>query len=285
MRFGWIAVVLVAACSRLPPPPVPEFPEYIPPDTYNTRIANLRTTLGRAGITLKVAGIDDTFSTADCNSETREPFGSCARCMLAGETTRMDGAVIEATTRAFARYPTDVLDATKLAYVSVCREIVLRPGKDVEHPAGLADVRGDGMLISVKYFLDSEYQDGAEFTIDDIAHHEVFHQLEHEHMYSEMTHDAEWQLYNPIGFEYDDKKKHTERQPGFVNAYALTSAVEDKASTYEFLMAHPDELCDMARDDETLKMKARMIARRVRRAVGTDAFIREAAPCVDWLDN
>jgi hypothetical protein len=283
----WWLVVFVAACGTSPPPKQTVFPTLDPSETYNTRIASLRTTLARAGISLRVAGRDDAFATADCNStEPRKTFGGCARCELAGERTAIDGAVIEAATRAFARYPTAVLAASKIEHVAVCREIVYAKPEQIDHPAGLADVHGHGLLLSVNYFLDEPtYRSGAEFTVDDIAHHEVFHLLEHELMRVEMYNDPEWDLHNPLGFEYADALRTEPRRAGFVNSYSMTAPTEDKASVYEFMMAHSDELCAMAKTDETLRIKTRIIWRRVLRAVGTDEFIRTAAPCIDWLDG
>lgn len=280
-------LVLVAACGMPPPPPLkpPEFPTLEPGETYHTRIANLRTTLGRAGIALRVAGQDAAFATGDCDSTSpRRASGGCARCELAGEQTAIDGAVIEATTRAFARYPTHVLVASKIAHVAVCREIIHAKAQ-IEHPAGLADVHGHGLLLSVSYFIDQGvYRSGAAFTVDDIAHHEMFHLLEHELMRSDMYDDSEWNLHNPLGFQYAVANKTEPRREGFVNSYAMTAAIEDKASVYEFVMAHSAELCELAKTDETLRIKTRIVWRRVLRAVGTDQFMRAAAPCVDWLD-
>ena len=282
----WWLLVLVGACGMTPPPKQTEFPTLELGETYNTRIANLRSTLGRAGIALRVAGHDAAFATADCEGTApRQAFGGCARCELAGERTAMDGALIEATTRAFARYPTDVLAASKIAHVAVCREIVYAKERQIEHPAGLADVHGRGLLLSVKYFLDRTYHGGGDFTVDAIAHHEVFHLLEHELMRAEMDDDPEWRLHNPMGFEYAASMKTEARREGFVNSYAMTAPTEDKASVYEYLMAHADDLCELAKTDETLRIKTRIIWRRVRMAVGTDRFMRSAAPCVDWLDG
>lgn len=281
----WL-VVLLAACGMQPPPKQTEFPTLAPSDTYHTRIAGLRTTLGRAGIALRVAALDPAFATADCETTTpRADFGGCARCELAGEATPVDGAVIEAATRAFRLYPTEVLVASKIDHVAVCREIVYAKDAQIDHPAGLADVNGGGLLISLKYFLDRTYTGHSDFTVDDIAHHEVFHLLEHAQMRAEMLHDPEWNLHNPIGFEYSEVARTEPRRTGFVNAYAATNAIEDKASVYEYLMAHSEDLCELARTDETLRIKTRIIWRRVRIAVGTDSFLRSAAPCVDWLDG
>lgn len=282
----WPLVLAVAGCGLSPPPRQTEFPTLDPGDTYFTRIANLRTTLGRAGIALRVAGVDAAFATADCDREGPiAAFGGCARCELASEATAIDGAVIEAATDAFRRYPTGVLAAARIAHVAVCREIVYAEAQAIRNYAGLADVHGQGLLLGVKSFLDRTYHRGADFTVDDIVHHEVFHLLEHAQMRAEMFDDPEWRVHNPLGFEYADGNQAEPRRAGFVNAYAMSAPTEDKASVYEYLMAHPDELCALAKDDETLRIKTRIIWRRVVRATGTDGFLRAAAPCVDWLDD
>jgi hypothetical protein len=269
VRWGPLLIVL-GACGELPKLAPPRLADPIYPETYNTRIANLRTTLGRAGIALRVAGIDETFETA-----------SGVRCDLAGQATQLDGAVLEAATHAFSLYPTDVLAASKIKYVAVCRDIA--QFTKLTHPAGLADLRDSGMLISVRYFLDRTYYSDSDFTVDDIVHHEVFHLVEAAHDLDDMTRDPEWQLYNPMGFEYAEDS--ADRRDGFVNAYAMTSAVEDKASVYEFMMARSLDLCRLAKDDETIRQKAKIVWRRMLKNVGTDKFLRDHAPCIDWLET
>ncbi len=285
VRYGPSLVVL-AACGMSQPPRQTEFPTLDPGETYNTRISALRTTLSRGGITLRVAGADTTFATADCDSTApRQAFGGCVRCELAGEATAVDGAVIEATTRAFRRYPAEVLAAANIDHVAMCTKIIHVKQDGPEHPAGIADVRGRGMLISVAYFLGGTYFEHAQFTMDDIAHHEMYHLLEYQHMTAEMIDDPEWRSSNPLGFVYSETTKTGERAEGFVDAYAMTNPVEDKASVFEYLMAHSDDFCEMAKTDSALRIKASLIWRRVVRAVGTDSFLRAAAPCVDWIER
>jgi hypothetical protein len=275
----------LVACGKLHQPPrQTEFPTLSPDDTYNVRIANLRTTLGRGGIVLRVAGEGVTFSTSACADDEKTMFAGCARCDLAGEKTRLHGSVIEAATRSFAVYPAAVLAAANVEQVAMCSEIVHSKSdtNEIERPAGLADVHGKKLLFSVKSFL-GEYRSGSEWTVADITHHEMFHHLEFAQMRAEMYDDAEWNLHNPLGFAYLASNKDKSRGEGFVNAYAMTHVVEDKASVFEMLMAHSEELCELAKTDETIKIKTKIIWRRVLRAVGTDGFMRTAAPCVTWV--
>src|SRR5215207_8145679 len=162
----WWPLLFVVACAGPPPKqPVPTFPTLERSDTYHTRIAKLRTTLGRAGIALRVGGQDGTFSTMDCESTEPGVIGGCARCVLAGDVPEMDGAVIDAVTKEFARYPTDVLVASKITHVALCTEIEYAKEQQIEHFAGLADLAGHGLLLSLKSFIhQSTYRSGADFT-------------------------------------------------------------------------------------------------------------------------
>ena len=281
-----LAACGLVACGH-PPVRQHEFPTLELGETYNTRIANLRTTLARSGISLRVAGTATSFETADCTPGHRDPtkpFGGCVRCDLAGESSAVDGAVLEATTQAFQRYPTAVLDAANIDHVAMCTNLDQAGEKaGMEHPAGVADVHGRGMLISLSYFLNRTYYTRSDFTVDDITHHELFHLLEFQKMEPLMLDDPEWMSANPPGWVYNELAAKNERVTGFVNSYAGTNPVEDKASVYEFLMVHSDDLCDLARTDETVKAKATIIWKRVVAAVGTDSFLRAAAPCVDWI--
>lgn len=285
----WVLALLLFGHWGCGVPTTPQlaFPTLDPDETYNIRISNLRTTLARAGIALRVAssssGVDsEDFGTAACDDPNRGV--KCARCKLAGEHTRIDGDVIDATTRAFRMYPTDVLVQAHIEKVAFCSEIAYSKNDGFEHPAGMADLDGGGILISVKSFVGGLYKPWGDFTMGDITHHEYFHMLEWAQMNRVFHDDPEWRLNNPLGFVYAESRFQDPRQPGFVNSYAMTAEVEDKASTYEALMSHPNELCELARTDEAIKIKVRIIWRRVLETVGTDVFIRRAAPCVDWLD-
>jgi hypothetical protein len=283
----WWPLLVVAACGMQPRPRQIIFPTLERDETYHTRISNLRTTLARAGIGLRVAGHAETFATYDCESRDKSAaFGGCARCELAGEEPQMDGAVIEATTRAFARYPTDVLVRSKIAHVVICRKISQERDQQIQHPAGLADTDGRGLLLSVSSFLDQRvYRSGGELTVEDIAHHEVFHLIEHELMLGIKYSDPEWEALNPVGFEYRSAYDAEPRRDGFVSSYAATAVHEDKASVFGLLMAHPDDLCELAKTDHIVRAKTRILWQRVAAAVGTDSFMRTAAPCIDWIDG
>jgi hypothetical protein len=275
-----LALACVIGCT--PPPSAPHAPEPRPTlvsaaDMYNSRIVALRTTLGRAAIELETRGVDRTVATPSCGDG--PAGGACVRCELATDSRAVDGSTLEAITAAFARYPSDALGAAHVASVALCRHI------DFDSPdtAGIADYAASRMLISLEPFIGPSYDSLGPFTVEDIVHHEYFHLLEAATMQDVVAADPEWDLYNPLGFAYGKIARTAHRPDGFVDAYAATSRVEDRASVFQYVMARPDELCELARTDDTVRTKARMIWQRVAAVTG-EAFLRARAPCVDWID-
>lgn len=279
VRLALLAVGIALGCGPPPAAPWQPPPTFQPDETYHTRIANLRTTLGRAGIALRTRGVDQTYRSGGCQLGplARARIG-CSSCELAGETERLDGAALEAITRAFDLYPTDVLVGSRLDHVALCREISHVDGDDPTHPAGTVDLHGRGLLISVAHFLDRTYAVDGTFTTEEIAHHELFHLVEHVHMRELMSEDPEWDALNVGGFAYGVQPAGAAMPPGFVNTYAMTNAVEDRASVYQYLMARPDELCARVARDKILHAKAGIVWTRIARLLG-DSFLRARAGC------
>lgn len=228
-------------------------------DMYNTRIVSLRTSLGRAVIDLEARGVDRVITSASM------------RCTLAGNSRAIDGAALEAVVSAFDRYPSEVLQAASIEHVALCRRIDGQP--DI---AGSADLHARRMMINLDPFANKHYDVFGAVTAEDIVHHELYHLLESQLMPEVMTDDPAWPAFGYTG-------AFQQKQPGFVNTYATTAAVEDRASVFEYVMARPDELCELARSDEVLRKKVGIVWHRAAQATG-DAFLRARAACVDWID-
>lgn len=280
MRVGLVGVAFAIACGPPPAAPWQPPPTFELDETFHTRIADLRTTLGRAGIGLRTRGREDTYHSGGCRlgPVARARVG-CTHCELAGEHERLDGAALEAITRAFDMYPTDALVTAKLDHVAVCRTITHDDGIGPIHPAGTVDLQDRGLLISVAHFLDRTYAVHGELTAEEIAHHELFHLVEHVHMRELMSDDPEWEALRPAGFAYGVQPAGTTPPPGFINAYAMTNAVEDRASVFQYLMARPAEMCARAAGDRVLRAKAGIVWTRVARLLG-DRFLRARAACL-----
>ncbi|MDB4956622.1 MAG: hypothetical protein JWO36_4191 [Myxococcales bacterium] len=294
---GSLVIAVIAGCgpSHVTPAALPTFPD--PPPSYDSRIVTLRTALGRAGIRLDMRGLEVRTSSCDDPGNARTA-DVCAVCELAAESDHLDGTTLEAITRAFDRYPTSVLSAANIQHVSLCNRIEYQQNTDQvgataklhgieeaanldRRPAGTADPSGHRLLISVEYFTEG-YDPTSAFTVDDVVHHEVFHMLDAELMRDTWPDDPEWRLQNPIGFQYAKPVKETTRPHGFVNVYATTNDIEDRASVFEILMSHPDNLCSLASNDVILRTKIQIVWTRVA-AVEGDAFLRKQASCVDWI--
>ena len=253
--------------------------------TRAIRMTELRTTLGRASIRLDTRGSEPVLRTSACSTASTVEPGGCARCVLTtgADFDGVDPAVIEAITIAFARYPTSLLIRTGIEHVTLCEHIVF---DDKEHAraAGMADLEAHRLLINLHSFLERSYDPLDSFTMEDIVHHELFHLLDWELAPDGFVDDPEWGAVNPTGFRYGPNKATDPVLPGFVNSYAATNAVEDRATVFQYLMARPSELCTMARSDRILAEKTQLVWRRIERSTGIE-FLRERATCVTWIND
>jgi hypothetical protein len=225
----------------------------------------LRATLARDGIELDTQPV---ITTCEVSTSERD----CARCNVATVLDSIDSALIDQMAIAFARWPSSVRKVARLEHVAFCNTIKYE-GKD-HGPAGLADPNTHRVYIGVEYFRGA----GTGFSIEAAVHHEIFHLLDFETQGSRWVADREWHALNPAGFAYRDPSIDIRRRQGFVNGYASTDEMEDRASTFEYLMVRPDDLCTMTANDPILARKVRLLRGRVSRVEGADK-LRIGAPC------
>lgn len=274
-------LALLVGCKPAPPPPAePSWPTLEPTGaSYNSRVVALRTTLGRAAIRLEMRGAEHTVRTSTCSDvDARRVQAGCARCELAGASDQLDEATLDALTTAFDRYPASFLVASHIEHVALCKHIAYEDIAREWGTAGTVDYKQRRLFVSVEPFIGRVYDTHGAFTAEDIVHHELFHLIEFEHMRDDMS-DPQWRLYNPVGFEYRGDGATTDARPaGFINAYATTNEIEDRASTFQYLMARPVELCEIARADAGVRAKAQLIWSRVAKLDG-DAWLRARALC------
>lgn len=272
-----VLLVVAAACTigdgpSRPPVVHPKLEPEPAGSTYNTRLVALRTTLGRAGIGLVARGQRETYASSTCDlpAAVKDEVG-CARCELAGPDEPIDDAVLAAFTTAFDRYPTSFLVATGVKTVALCKHIEYEKKRD-HLTAGTADIYGNGMLLSVEAFDNAAYDPAGELTAEDIVHHELFHLLEWNHMRETYIEDREWPNAR------SDARTRDGVAVGYVNEYAATNPVEDRASVFQYLMARPDELCALEKTDDVVRAKVDLVWSRVA-AIEPDKFLRERAKC------
>ena len=264
----------------------------------DTQLADLRTTLGRAGISLDLGGTTSAILSTSCREALADRVQpSCVRCELASETYPIDDKTLDAAKRTFDLYPTDFLTASGITGVALCSRLMyvdIRPDPQLSRLMyvdirrgpqliGTVDLHAGLLLISLEPFVHDPYDPATPFTIDGVIHHELFHQLEFDRMRSAWADDPEWRLHNPIGFDYKDREPDA-RPLGFVSTYAATNAWEDRATVFEWIMTKPDALCVIAAADPVVRDKVELVWERVT-AIAGDRFLRRRAPCVDWIDR
>lgn len=239
-------------------------------DELDARLVGLRATLARSGIAL-----DDVPLVESCR--TPHLAERCVRCDVArrDNTAGIEPSLIDSAAIAFALYPPPLLAATKVRHVTLCRSIEV--AEDEMAPAGMAFLDQQRILVNVGSFEQSA--DG--FTIDRVIHHELFHLLDYAGDHFDA--DREWHVLNPPGFTYVDPDKlyrardlGTVRPTGFVRAYATQNEVEDRASTFELVLAQPQELCALAARDPIVAKKVALIKKRVAKIAGKTSLL---APC------
>lgn len=245
---------------------------------YNTRVVALRTTLGRAAVKLETrTGVRQEIRSSVCNDPSPVQRG-CSVCELAGETDALDSAVLDALVVAFDRYPASVLEATHIDKVALCTHIKYI---DIDDPGaiGTVDLKERRLIVSLEPFIGQQYDAYGETTTEDIVHHELFHLFEFERMRPFYNDDPEWRLYNPTGFDYGDTYKDSRDRPaGFVDPYASTDEIEDKASVYQYMMAHPSELCAIEKSDPIVKKKVALLWERIA-SLTDDAYLKARLQC------
>jgi hypothetical protein len=268
-----LAIVGVVACA--PPRPAPPQPQVdlIDAATYESKIAALRATLARSRVELDGGPVVRACGGVDSRG--------CVRCEVAArtDTAGFDPEMIDAVAIAFAHYPSKVLQAANLEHVALCKQIRYEAGDDTT-PAGVAILGERRMLISIEPFSTERVHEG--FTIEQVVHHELFHALDYGALSGTWERDTDWYALNPPGFAYRDPATASDRPRGFVDAYATTSEMEDRASTFEYLIGQPTKLCEIAKADPIVKRKVGLVWRRVAAVMG-DELLRQSAPCVDWL--
>lgn len=271
MRSAAIAVAFGIGCGVPAAPPPLDPAGLMSEESFEWQMSGLRATLARSGVVLDT---EPTLRT--CEWDHGAP-GDCVACDVAtrADTRGLDPELLDRVAIAFARYPTKALTAARLERVAICSRI--RLAGDPDHgPAGLADLAAHRIFISIEHFAEPN---DMSLTIERVVHHEVFHHFDHATLGVTMRDDAEWAALNPRGFAYHDPAPAMERPAGFVNAYATTDAMEDRASVFEYLMGRPTDLCSIAATDAVVKKKTALVWRRFAAVVG-EPFLRKHAPCV-----
>jgi hypothetical protein len=274
----WLAfVVVVAGCTvgdgsgkarRWTPPEV--LPETRTGPSWLVQVTELRTSLGRAGVGLIMRGEQPVMESTACAESKRR----CMRCQLLGESDALPSTALDEIVAAFARYPAQVLETSNIKHVVLCRKLAAG-AKEMD---GLADPAARVLFVSVNSLLEMRvgFDTGR---LAETVHHEVFHLMDRNQVI-----DDEWHGLNASGFVYASREDQHARPEGFVNAYAATNPVEDRASVFQFLMSRPDELCALANSDPIVAAKTRLLWQRLG-MVADLSFLRGSVACASAFEQ
>ncbi len=270
------------SCATAPPVQPPHEPtNLMSSEEFTSRISGLRATLARNHVNIDTLSVIDSCAGDNYRHSMRN---RCVRCEVAtrANTGGIDPDLIDGVAITFAGYPAALLAASQLEHVALCRTIRIQGGADDRLPAGVAIADQHRLLISVEQFAENapSYRD---FTIEQVVHHELFHLFDHATSGEKVHADREWNALNPHGFVYADPAGDASARPrGFVNDYATTNELEDRATVFEFLLGQPTVLCEIAHVDPVVAAKTVVVWKRVAKITG-DKLLRRHAPCVDWI--
>jgi len=270
MRRAWsrgvrrcLLVVLAACGAPLPRSPTPA----LALDTDTSSARELRASLERLHIVLEWRDGDTTaLKTPACGD--LSAVGSCVTCELVGEHD-LDPLAFTTIAEAFARYPAEVIAASRIERVSLCRNITSASLEPKQY-GGLAENATHRMLVGADPHTPVSY-------FERVVHHELYHLVESARQPDLHADDPEWAHANPDGFTYPGTR--SQPVPGFADGYALTNAVEDRASTYELAMTDADDMCARSTKEAGLRRKLEIVWDRMAGIAG-DGYLRARAPCL-----
>jgi Putative zinc-binding metallo-peptidase len=100
--------------------------------------------------------------------------------------------------------------------------------------------------------------------LQEVVHHELFHFVDHS--MGTKDHDDEWTSLNETSFKYQIIRRFTDEKPrpsGFVSDYATSTAGEDKAETFAWMICYPDKVERLATNDQIIARKVNCLKRRL----------------------
>lgn len=139
-------------------------------------------------------------------------------------------SVLSELDKNLALYPSGMLDEISNAGLPLTVYLIQR--YSASNVTGITEKVRSGVNISI----------AADFSFADSFNHEMYHYIEH-YIYAKGGSYTNWNNYNPTGFtygNYDDKYVYDatfSEDAFFVNSYAQSYEYEDRASTFEYMMA------------------------------------------------
>ncbi len=162
-------------------------------------------------------------------------------------------------------YPSGFFNETKQGGYTLTIYLLKRYSQ--ENVTGITDSTTKNVVISL----------ATDYSFVESLHHEVYHYIE-KYMYSRGANYTTWNTLNPQGFNYGTTNSSLSyastgnSNASFVNNYAQTDQYEDRASTFEYMMATSEASC--LATGTTIWKKAKYICEQI------DAVFQTVTPSI-----
>ena len=189
-------------------------------DTNNTLRNNIQNTYG---ITVKYGAETNGYSVGGLSS------------IMLSDTNRIN-EVLSALNYNLSLYPSGFINETKQGGYNLTIYLLKRYSQ--ANVTGITDSTTKNVVISL----------ATDYSFTESLHHELYHYVE-KYMYTRGANYTTWNTLNPSGFSYgnvNDSLSYTtgnNAYASFVNSYAQTDEYEDRASTFEYMMATSEASC------------------------------------------
>ena len=156
------------------------------------------------------------------------------------------------------KYEKDFLEKINLRYVVLCEDLKV---SDII-TAGVPNHKVKTLIINIK--SDPRYFERS-------IHHELFHMLDDS--YDNLFSYDKWEKFNILDFQYAECSTCSNRSDlslikdtnGFITEYSMSTASEDMAEVFSFMMTDMDNLSIISQDDSILNNKINFIISEIRK--------------------
>lgn len=214
---------------------------------------NLRTSIqNKYGITVRYGAETNGYTIAGLSS------------IMLNDENRIN-EVLSSLNYNLSLYPNGFFTETKQANYSLTIYLIKRYSQ--ENVTGITDSTTKNIVISL----------ATDYSFVDSLHHELYHYIE-KYLYYKGANYTTWNTLNPQGFNYGAANTSlsyantNDPYAFFVNTYAQTDEYEDRASTFEYLMANTEANCLIT--GTTIWKKAKYMCEQI------DAVFQTVSPSV-----
>jgi len=156
------------------------------------------------------------------------------------------------------KYKKDFLEKINLKYVVLCENLKVSNIKT----AGVPNHKVKTLIIDIK--SDPRYFERS-------IHHELFHMVDDS--YENLFSYDKWEKFNISNFQYAECSTCSNRSDlslikdtsGFITEYSMSTASEDMAEVFSFMMTDMDNLSTISQDDSILNNKINFIISEIQK--------------------